>query len=122
MFVEHVLVVDDDELVTEFIANVLRHGGYRATFATHWAMALQIIEGEERIDLLLVDLIINDGRNGRALSQMACMRRLGRRIVYMTGYEIPNVVLASQRPILHKPFDGRSLIRAIEQTLASSPV
>lgn len=116
-----ILVVDDDELFAEVTAKVLRHNGYCATFATHWEMALRIIEGDDRTDLLLVDLIMNNGINGLALSRMARMRRLELRIVYMTGYEVPAVVEASQRPILRKPFDDDLLIRAIEQALASPP-
>ena len=91
----HILVVDDDKLFAEVTAKVLRHGGYRATFATHWEKALQFIESDDHIDLLLVDLIMNNGINGLALSRMARMRRLKLRIVYMSGYEIPDAVEVS---------------------------
>ena len=118
----HILVVDDDELFAEVTAKVLRHGGYRATFATHWEKALQFIESNDHVDLLLVDVIMNNGINGLALSRMARMRRLDLRIVYMSGYEIPEVVELSQRLILHKPFDDEMLIHAIEHALTEPPV
>ena len=118
----HILVVDDDELFAEVTAKVLQHGGYRATFATHWEQALQFIESDAPIDLLLVDVIMNNGINGLALSRMSRMRRLDLRIVYTSGYEIPEVVELSQRPILRKPFDDQMLIRAIEHALTVPPV
>ena len=118
----HILVVDDDQLFAEVTAKVLRYGGYRATFATHWEKALQFIESNDHIDLLLVDVVMNSGINGLALSRMARMRRLDLRIVYMSGYEMPEVVEATQRPILHKPFNDDLLIRAIGQALTSPPV
>src|SRR5271154_1716520 len=92
----HILVVDDDELFAEVTAKVLQYGGYRSNFATHWETALRVIKGDDHPDLLLVDLIMRNGINGLALSRMARMRRLELRIVYMTGYEIPAVVQASQ--------------------------
>jgi|HubBroStandDraft_2_1064218.scaffolds.fasta_scaffold964594_1 CheY-like chemotaxis protein len=94
MVVVHILVVDDDELLAEVTAKVLGRGGYRATFATHWEMALQVIEGDDRFDLLLVDLVMHHGINGLALSRMALMRRLELRVVYMTGYESPAIIPA----------------------------
>ena len=118
---QRVLVVDDDAVFAEAIGSVLRQAGFKVDTATHFAPALKILEDTDAIDLLIIDLVMPSGINGIALSRMACMRRPGLRIIYITGHDIPGIEREAVGPVLRKPLDNDMLIQIVEQTLVSRP-
>ena len=85
----HILVVEDDQTLGEALCQVLRGAGYSATLATEFRTALEILEAEQPLDLLLVDIVMPDSVNGIALSRMARLRRRELKVIYLTGYDIP---------------------------------
>ena len=60
----HILVVEDDRTLGEALCKVLRGAGYSATLATEFRTALEILEAEQPLDLLLVDIVMPDSVNG----------------------------------------------------------
>jgi CheY-like chemotaxis protein len=115
----HILVVDDDPTCGTALCQVLASQGYAATLATGFNMALEILEADQPLDLLLVDIVMPDGVNGLALSRMARLRRRDLKIVYMTGYNIPGVDREALGPILRKPVDNEVLLEEIGRVLAA---
>jgi CheY-like chemotaxis protein len=115
----HILVVDDDPTLGAALCQVLNRQGYSATSATGFHAALEILESERRIDLLLVDIVMPDGVNGLALSRMARLRRRDLKVMYMTGYSIPGVEREALGPILRKPVDNQLLLDEIARLLAA---
>src|SRR5579883_1968146 len=113
----HILLVDDDEPFREAIASVLRGAGYRVSMAPDYRLALQILEGDEPVDLLLVDIVMPDRVNGLALSRMARLRRSDIGVIYITGYEIPGLETEALGPIIHKPVDHEGLLGAVAEAL-----
>ncbi|HME19780.1 MAG TPA: response regulator [Acetobacteraceae bacterium] len=113
----HILVVDDDPTLGEALCRVLNRQGYVTTAATGFRAALEILESERRIDLLLVDIVMPDGVNGLALSRMARLRRRELKVLYMTGYSIPGIEREALGPILHKPVDDQVLFEEITRLL-----
>lgn len=63
----HVLIVEDDEMVQKFVALHLQNEGYRTSTAITGAEALSIL-GQETIDLILLDLNLPDG-DGLSIAQ-----------------------------------------------------
>jgi CheY-like chemotaxis protein len=116
----HILLVDDDKDFGEAIGQTLRRAGFDVTFATGFQAALEVLEGDGRLDLLLTDIAMPAGINGVALSRMARLRRHNLKVVYLTGYNIPGVEREALGPILKKPIDDATLIREIEAALAAA--
>ena len=115
----HILVVDDDQTLGEALCKVLRGAGYGATLATEFRTALEILEAEGPLDLLLVDIVMPDSVNGIALSRMARLRRRELKVIYLTGYDIPGADREALGPILRKPVDNQELLDEIGRLLVA---
>jgi CheY-like chemotaxis protein len=114
-----ILVVEDDRTFGEALCQVLDHEGYRSTLASDFQTALEVLEADVPVDLLLVDIVMPDGVNGLALSRMARLRRRGLKVLYLTGYNIPGVEREALGPILRKPVDNQVLIDEVARVLAA---
>jgi hypothetical protein len=115
----HILLVEDDDACREALGLVLRREGYAVSMAPDFRDALGILESEQRIDLLLTDIVMPDRVNGVALSRMARLRRQELKVVYMTAYNIPGIDREALGPILRKPVEDDVLLSEIEKTLSS---
>lgn len=115
----HILLVEDDDAFREALARTLQREGYVVCVAPDFRDALEILESEQRIDLLLTDIVMPDRVNGVALSRMARLRRQELKVVYMTAYNIPGIDREALGPILRKPIEDDVLLREIEKTLTS---
>jgi PAS domain S-box-containing protein len=113
---ERILVVDDEELAVECIAEVLGRRGYEVTAAFSPAQAL------ERAQSGPLDLVISDirmpGMEGATL--LARLRRCNRDLpaILMTGGPLPTEPPAPRTTVLSKPLALDELIRATEQLLS----
>jgi len=115
----HILVVEDDATLGQAYHRVLTHAGYGAVLASDFRSALEALEGDQPLDLLLVDIVMPNSVNGLALARMARLRRRNLKVVYVSGYHIPGVEDELLGPILRKPIDDRLLIEEIEKVLAA---
>jgi PAS domain S-box-containing protein len=68
---EHILIVEDDDLVRKHLHSQLIDMGYRVTAAVDGPNALALLKQIGHIDLLLTDIIMPNGINGRQLADMA---------------------------------------------------
>ena len=104
---ETVLVVEDDEAVRMVVVDVLEDLGYRALEAGDATQALPLLEGRERIDLLVTDVGL-PGMNGRQLAEIARQHRPGLKVLFATGYAEGAVVrsgfLDEGMEMITKPF------------------
>src|SRR5215471_11884123 len=85
----HILVVEDDPAFGNAVSQVLSREGYGVTLATNFQAALEVLESERPLRLMLVDIVMPDGVNGLALARMARLRRRDLKVMYLTGYSIP---------------------------------
>jgi DNA-binding NtrC family response regulator len=114
----HILLVEDDEASGAAYSKLLRDAGYDVSTAKDFRLALEVLEAERPLDLLLVDIVMPGSVNGLALSRMARMRRKNLKVIYMTGYSIPGAEREALGPILFKPIGHARLIGEIERILA----
>jgi PAS domain S-box-containing protein len=118
---EIVLVVEDDESVQQTIVAMLRNLGYRVRTAADGPSALDVLEADGPIDLLLTDVIMPGKFNGPALAREAVKRQPGLRVLYMSGYT--ENAFASGGPHgaevdwLAKPFTKADLARKVREIL-----
>jgi len=83
---EHILVVEDDDHVRDHLVSLLGLLGYRVTFATNGLDALDIVKKGEVFDLLLTDVIMPGGMNGRQLADAARRICPELRVLFTSGY------------------------------------
>lgn len=115
-----VLLVEDDEAGRVSLSSLLQRAGYTVHVAPDYRLALSLLEGEQRIDLLVTDIVMPDRVNGLALARMARLRRPGIKLLYMTGYDIPGLVTEALGPLLRKPFADEEFLSTIRQVLQSA--
>ena len=106
---EVVLVVDDEVVLRMLMLDVLQESGYRALEAMNGPSALKILESDQRIDLLVTDVGLPGGMNGRQIADAARRTRPDLKVLFITGYAENAVVgnghLAPGMEVLTKPFE-----------------
>ncbi len=115
----HILLVDDDKTFSEAIGQLLRRANFEVTLAADFRVALEVLEAEGQIDLLISDIVMPSSVNGIALSRMARLRRRDLKVLYVTGYNIPGIENEALGPILRKPIDESKLVSEVERVLAA---
>jgi DNA-binding NtrC family response regulator len=115
----HVLLVEDDLTFREAMGQVLRRAGYHVSLAADFRVALEVLEGDRPIDVLVADIVMPASVNGIALSRMARLRRRDLKVIYVTGYNIPDIENEALGPILMKPVDDSRMISEVERALAA---
>jgi PAS domain S-box-containing protein len=121
---ETILVVEDDDDVRSFTADVLGELGYQVTVASDGPVALSVLEKLARVDLLLTDVGLPNGMNGRQLADEVRRRRPEIRVLYTTGYARNAIVhhgrLDPGVELIVKPFSQSSLAAKIRHVLDSN--
>jgi len=112
-----VLLVDDDSAVREVTAGILQDLGYRVVEAGSGGAALDLLEGQSQIDLMLVDFAM-PGMNGAEVAREAHARRPDLPILFVTGYaDTEALAAAGYEGILRKPFAERDLAAKLRSVL-----
>ena len=120
-FGESVLVVDDDATVRMLVAEVLTEQRYHVLEAADGPSALRIVESGARIDLMITDVGLPGGMNGRQVADAARQLRKDLRVLFITGYAenaaIGNGHLDHGMSILTKPFAMSTLGHKVREML-----
>ncbi|MBA1273133.1 ATP-binding protein [Stutzerimonas azotifigens] len=118
---ETVLVVDDEPTIRELIAEVLGELGYIALEAANGTAGLELLRSPARIDMLISDVGLPGGMNGRQLADAARAQRPGLPVLFITGYAEHSVLgyggLEPDMHVLTKPFAMDVLAARIETIL-----
>jgi signal transduction histidine kinase/DNA-binding response OmpR family regulator len=116
-----ILVVEDDEDVRAYTAGLLRELGYAVLEAMDAPRALQIVEREAGVRLLLTDLGLPGGLDGRMLSERARRIRPSLPVLIMTAYAASALIhdgrLDPGIELLAKPFTREALARRVRALL-----
>ncbi|WP_343525698.1 PAS domain-containing protein [Sphingomonas sp.] len=121
---ETVLVVDDEATVRLMIVDVLRDMGYQVVEAADSAAGLAMLRSDRRIDLLVTDVGLPGGMNGRQMAEAGREVRPGLNVMFITGYA-ENAVLNSGHlspgmRLLTKPFTVDALVTGIQTAMGAS--
>ena len=119
---ETVLVVDDEPTVRMLVVEVLHELGYKALEAGDAVAALKLLESDARVDLLVSDVGLPGGMNGRQVADRARTIRPDLKVLFITGYA-ENVLLRDghlehNMSVLTKPFSVQTLVTTIRDLLA----
>jgi len=118
---EVVLVIDDEPTIRMLIAELLAESGYTVIEAPDGPAGLSVLESNARIDLLITDVGLPGGLNGRQVADAARVTRPDLRVLFITGYAENAVVGNGQLDkgmfVLSKPFQMDVLARRIRDIM-----
>jgi len=116
-----VLVVDDEESIRMLITDVLEEAGYRVLAAADGPSGLNILQSEVRIELLITDVGLPGGVNGRQLADVARTSRPKLKVLFVTGYAENAVVgnghLEAGMAVITKPFAMATLAARVQEII-----
>ena len=117
----HALVVDDMSMVREHTVKLLERLGYRVTAAENGPVALRHLNGLERLDLLVTDVVMPLAMNGRELAEQVQIKFPHTAVVYVSGFADlgveERVGLPSCVNLLAKPFTRDEFNEAIQRAV-----
>jgi signal transduction histidine kinase/CheY-like chemotaxis protein len=116
-----VLVVDDEPTVRMLVAEVAEEMGYTVLEAFDGPSAMRLLQGDAAIDLLITDVGLPGGMNGRQVADAALSLKPDLNILFITGYAenavIGNGQLAPNMALLTKPFAMDALAQRIREIM-----
>jgi CheY-like chemotaxis protein len=117
-----ILLVEDDPDVRASAIGMLRELGYGVLAAADGPSALRLLDANPDVALLLTDVGLPGGLNGRQLAEQAMRRRPGLRVLFTTGYARNAIVhhgrLDPGVELITKPFSLSGLGAKLRQVLA----
>ena len=120
---ETVLIVDDEPSVRMLVTEVLEDLGYTAIEAADSVAGLKLLQSDMRIDLLVTDVGLPGGMNGRQMADAGRQRRADLKVLFITGYAENSVIgnghLEPGMAVLTKPFAMEALASRIKELTAS---
>jgi CheY-like chemotaxis protein len=121
---ETVLIVDDEPTVRMLVADVLEEFGYHAIEAPDGASGLRIMQSDVRIDLLVTDVGLPGGMNGRQMADAGRVTRPELKVLFITGYAENAVIshghLEPGMHLLSKPFTMEMLASRIRDLIGAA--
>jgi CheY-like chemotaxis protein len=121
---EAVLVIDDEPTVRMLIVEVLEEAGYRAIEAVDGPTAMQVLQSDARIDLLVTDVGLPNGMNGRQVADAARVTRPGLKVLFVTGFAenaaLANGLLDPGMQMMTKPFVVAALGNKVREMIEDS--
>jgi CheY-like chemotaxis protein len=119
-----VLVVDDEASVRMFVTETLGSFGYHVIEAADGLAALQLLGSDTPIDLLVTDIGLPGGLDGRQLAEAGRECRPQLPVLFMTGYARPSLLddctLQPATALLIKPFALEALIPVLNALLGTA--
>jgi PAS domain S-box-containing protein len=119
---ETILVVDDEATIRHLIDEILDELGYAVIGAADGAAGLKVLQSGARIELLITDVGLPNGMNGRQVADAARALRPGLKVLFITGYAenaaVGNEHLEPGMELLTKPFTLDDLTNKVRSMLA----
>jgi PAS domain S-box-containing protein len=112
-----VMIVDDEDNIRAVMAEVLQMHGYAVLEAADAHGALRLLQSGPEPDVLITDIGLPGGMNGRQLADIARAQRPRLPILLITGYAestvMKNESLPAQMELLTKPFAMNGLLARV---------
>jgi CheY-like chemotaxis protein len=120
---ETVLVVDDEDSVRLLVHEIMTESGYQVLQVESAAAGLKILESNIKVDLLVTDVGLPGGMNGRQLADAALVNRPDLKVLFITGYaEQAALNERDMKPGMHiltKPFSLEALADRVSEILTA---
>ena len=120
---EVVLAVEDNEKLRRVLVTQLETLGYSVLEAADGKSALEILSGGGDINLLLTDVVMPGGLDGRELAQAASQIRPGLKVLFTSGFPQttfgPDSLIAENNLLLSKPYRKQDLAQKVRAALTA---
>ena len=122
---ETVLIVDDEPTMRMVVTDILEELGYTALEAGDSAAGLKVLQSDVRIDLLVTDVGLPGGMNGRQMADAGRASRPDLKVLFITGYA-ENAILGNRHltpgmAVLTKPFAIEAMAARIRSMIEAGP-
>jgi CheY-like chemotaxis protein len=125
---ERILVVDDEKDQRDIARSLLERLGYRVETADSGKQALDVLAHEPEVDLVVLDMIMPSGMNGRETYQYIQQLRPGLRTIIASGYaqneEVMATLEAGAAAFIQKPYSlatmASTLRRVFKENVADA--
>ena len=118
---ETVLLVDDEPLVRMVAVEILEELGYKVLEADDGPSALRTLNSNQRVDLLVTDVGLPGGMNGRQLADASRVSRPDLGVLFITGYAENAVLnhghLDHGMHVMTKPFAAEAFGRRVGELI-----
>jgi CheY-like chemotaxis protein len=108
------------------VTDILDDLGYTAIEAGDSAAGLRILQSDVRIDLLVTDVGLPGGMNGRQMADAGRVHRPDLKVLFITGYAenaaVGNGHLAPGMAVLTKPFPVETMAARIRSLIEARQV
>ena len=123
MSAKKILLVDGDSDVRTVVRDALEESGYQIWEASDGSEALNIWKTRaSQIDLLLADMAMPGGLNGRQLADRLRRERPGLKVIFMSGHILDMAgIIQSPGCFLQKPFSPENLAEIVRSNLDPAP-
>jgi CheY-like chemotaxis protein len=119
-----VLLVDDEPAIRMLAAEMLQDLECTTIEVVDGAAAMTVLESDAKIDLLITDIGLPGGMNGRQLAALARLQRPGLKVLFITGFAenavIRNGIWGPGMQVMTKPFTFDSFTGRVRALLASN--
>jgi CheY-like chemotaxis protein len=106
------------------VVEVLKEAGYAAIEASDGPSGLRMLQSSAKIDLLMTDVGLPGGMNGRQMADAARVQRPGLKVLFITGYAETAVIeghLAPGMKVVTKHFAMEALGAQMREILEAMP-
>ena len=118
---ETVLIIDDEPTLRTLMREVLEEAGYRVLEAADGPSGLKILHSGARIDLLVSDVGLPGGMNGRQAADASRVARSELKVLFVTGYAENAVVgnghLDTGMRVIAKPFNMSDFANKVREMI-----
>lgn len=116
-----ILLVEDDKPLRYALERELVDAGHEVIAVASSLAGLNTIFSKSRIDLLVLDLVMQEGEpHGLAVARMARLHRGNLPVILITGYaELLDEVEHLPGKVLLKPIEGETLLREVAALLSA---
>jgi len=117
-----ILLVDDEASIRHLIDEILDEIGYTVIGAADGAAGVKVLQSGARIDLLITDVGLPNGMNGRQVADIARLLRPDLKVLFITGYAehaaLGDKHLEPGMELLTKPFSLHQLMTKVADMMA----
>ena len=112
----HILVVDDEKGIRDYLHSVFKDAGFRVTCAADGYSALGVIR-RELVDLTIIDVDIPGPSDGLEMVKTARAERPELKAVFISAVAEPPAHSAYQDDFISKPFYGKEILGCVYKLL-----